>query len=53
MGYVCSEWIVKIGFSKLIHVYLKYSDCSTINFDACYMMVSLCFASSMFTVATC
>ena len=25
-----SKWVVKIGFSKLIHVYLKNSDCSTV-----------------------
>lgn len=53
MGYISSKWVVKIGFSKLIHVYLKYSDCSTVCFVARYMVVSLCFASCIFTVATC
>lgn len=53
VGYIRSKWIVKIGFSKLKHVYLKYSDCSIINFVACYMGVSWCFVSCMFTVATC
>ena len=39
MGCIYSKWIVKIGFCKLIHLYLKYSDCSTAFLHAIYWSV--------------